>query len=96
MKNTSKYMALALGLALLAGCSTAGIGSDSQSIDLVKETDTEPPVITFKKDKLEVKVGDSYDVATNIKSVVDNQDGELEQVKKLEDGQAGYIVESGT
>lgn len=92
MKNTSKYMALALGLALLAGCSTAGIGSDSQSIDLVKETDTEPPVITFKKDKLEVKVGESFDVPANIK-VVDDTDGNLKEVEKIEDGKAGYVID---
>lgn len=90
MEKTSGYIALELGLALLAGCSTAGFGSDSQS----KEIDVEPPVITFKKDKFEVKVGDSYNVATNIKSVIDDQDGKLEQVMKLENGKAGYIIES--
>lgn len=101
-KNIVICGSIVVALALVAGIVTANSKpkadqkqpESDKTADIAEKTDTEPPVITFKKDKLEVKVGDSYDVAANIKSVVDDQDGKLEQVKKLEDGQAGYIVKS--
>lgn len=101
-KNVVICGSIVVALALIAGIATANSKpkadqkqpKSDKTADIAEKTDTEPPVITFKKDKLEVKVGDSYDVAANIKSVVDDQDGKLEQVKKLEDGQAGYIVKS--
>ena len=101
-KNVVICGSIVVALALIAGIATANSKpkadqkqpKSDKTADIAEKADTEPPIITFKKDKLEVKAGDSYDVATNIKSVIDDQDGKLEQVKKLEDGQAGYIVES--
>lgn len=52
----------------------------------IEVRDTKPPVIKFKKSELELTVGDSFNAASNIKSVSDPVDGKLTRTKELEEG----------
>ena len=54
--------------------------------------DTQVPSISFKKDTVEITVGDSFDASANISSVVDPIDGKLAKSSDLKDGT--YTVES--
>lgn len=59
----------------------------------VTVTDTQLPEIKFKKDKLEITVGDKFDAKKNIESVKDVVDGDLKLVEKLEEEKGVYAIE---
>lgn len=50
----------------------------------IEVVDTTAPEITLLKDNITVYVGNDYDIKSNIKSVTDNLDGELEYKEKEE------------
>ena len=70
-----------------SGCSSVASTSDSAAI-----VDTTKPVITIAEKEIKVTVNGKLNVSTNVK-VEDNTDGRLKEVKKLEDGKAGYVVD---
>ena len=74
---------------------SVGCGSTANTSDSAAIVDTTKPVITVSKKELSVAVGDeewSKSVAKNFK-VVDDTDGNLKEVEKIEDGKAGYVVD---
>lgn len=77
--------------ALLAGCTStpqkANIKDDSMIVDTTK------PKIIFFADSVTVETGSKYSATENIKSVTDDTDGTLTQVKQASKGAAYYLVD---
>lgn len=57
-----------------------------------KVADTIKPEIKIKEETIILDYGTSYDSSTNIESITDNIDGDLEKVDNLEKGKASYTV----
>lgn len=90
MKRILNILVLMPVMFVSVGCGSTANTSDSAAI-----VDTTKPVITVSKKELSVAVGDeewSKSVAKNFK-VVDDTDGNLKEVEKVEDGKAGYVVD---
>ena len=86
MKRILNILVLMSVTFMFVGCSSAANTSDSA----VK--DSTAPTITFSKKEVNLKAGESFNVPANIK-VVDDTDGNLKEVKKIEEGKDGYVVD---
>ncbi len=60
----------------------------------VSVKDTKKPVIKLKKEKLEITAGDKFDAASNIESVEDPVDGDLEKSEDKKLTKNGYLITS--
>ena len=60
----------------------------------VSVKDTKKPVIKLKKEKVEITAGDKFDAASNIESVKDPVDGDLEKSKDKKLTKNGYLITS--
>ena len=56
--------------------------------------DTKKPVIKLKKEKVEITAGDKFDAASNIESVKDPVDGDLEKSEDKKLTKNGYLITS--
>ena len=56
--------------------------------------DTKKPVIKLKKEKVEITAGDKFDAASNIESVEDPVDGDLEKSEDKKLTKNGYLITS--
>lgn len=75
-------------------------GKSQEDIDcVVTVKDTQAPVITFEAEEVEAETLDGFDVVSNIQSVKDPVDGDLQKVdeepSKLESSDDGKVYESG-
>ena len=60
----------------------------------VSVKDTKKPVIKLKKEKVEITAGDKFDAASNIESVKDPVDGDLEKSEDKKLTKNGYLITS--
>ncbi len=60
----------------------------------VSVKDTKKPVIKLKKEKVEITAGDKFDAASNIESVEDPVDGDLEKSEDKKLTKNGYLITS--
>lgn len=83
---------LVVGLAILtAGCNTAQTQTSADSGTI--QADIYPPEVTFAEKTVKLEVKQEFSAQDNIKTVIDDTDGNLEMKEKIEEGEAGYTVD---
>ena len=70
--------------------------SEKTKEETIKVTvkDTKKPIIKLKKEKVEITAGDKFDAASNIESVKDPVDGDLEKSEDKKLTKNGYLITS--
>lgn len=96
MKNLRKLLIACATLAMITGCASTTTSTVKTSVTeevTTQEEDNKKPTVEFTKDTIEANEGtelSKLDLVSNIKSVTDSENKDIEKVDKLEDGKAGY------
>ena len=96
--NFKKLLTVALAtttFATMVGCASnqSSTSASTSETETAKKGDTVKPEIELKADSVTVETGTTYSATDNIKSVTDDVDGSLTQVKQASKGAAYYLVD---